>query len=147
MEPLEVAQAFVAGINAKDVDGLVALMTPKHRFVDSLGQIILGRQVVRKAWHGYFGMVPDYRLAAEYWLCEGPIVVMFGTAGGTYSPDGVRGSAREWTCPAACRVLVSGGLVEEWRVYADNEPIRQLMRGGAAPGAAAGSPPAVHGRR
>ena len=32
----DVAMAFVAKINAHDVDGLVALMTPDHLFVDAL---------------------------------------------------------------------------------------------------------------
>jgi hypothetical protein len=131
MEPLAVAQAFVDCINTQDVDGLALLMTQNHRFIDSLGQVVTGRETMRGGWRGYFGMVPDYRLVPELWLCEGPIVVMLGTAGGTYSPDGVRGSEREWSCPAACRALVSGQKVEEWRVSADNEPLRQLMRGSA----------------
>ena len=128
MTPLAVVQAFVNCISAQDVDGLAALMTENHRFIDSLGQTITGREAMRAGWRGYFGMVPDYGLAAESWLCEGPIVAMFGKAGGTYSPDGVRGAAREWSCPGAFRAVVRGELVEEWRVYADNEPIRQLMR-------------------
>jgi hypothetical protein len=129
MEPLAVAQAFVDRINAQDVDGLAALMTQDHRFIDSLGQVVTGRETLRGGWRGYFSMVQGYRLVPEQWLCDGPTVVMLGTAGGTYSPDGVTG--REWSCPAACRALVSGPLVEEWRVYADNEPLRQLMRGSA----------------
>jgi hypothetical protein len=34
----------------------------------------------------------------------------------------------EWKTPAAFRVLIEDGLVAEWRVYADNEPIREVMR-------------------
>ncbi|HEY0557073.1 MAG TPA: nuclear transport factor 2 family protein [Thermoanaerobaculia bacterium] len=131
MTPLDVAQAFVDRINAQDVDGLVALMAQDHRFIDSLGQVITGRETMRGGWRGYFGMVQGYRLVPELWLCDGPTVVMLGTAGGTYSPEGALGSGREWSCPAACRALVSGQMVEEWRVYADNEPLRQLMRGSA----------------
>jgi len=26
------------------------------------------------------------------------------------------------------RAVIEGGLVAEWRVYADNEPMRRLMR-------------------
>ena len=128
MTPLAVAQAFVNCINTHDVDGLVTLMTQNHRFIDSLGQVGQGRESMRAGWQGYFGIVPDYQLAAESWLCDGPVVVMLGKAGGTYSPDGIRSPAREWSCPAACCALVRGQLVEEWQFYADNEPIRQLMR-------------------
>ena len=128
MTPLAVAKAFVHYINAHDVDGLAGVMTEDHRFVDSLGQVVTGRESMRAGWLGYFGMVPDYQLAIESWLCEGQVVVALGKAGGTYSPDSVRGPSREWSCPAACCAVVRGTLVEEWRVYADNEPLRRLIR-------------------
>jgi SnoaL-like domain len=120
--PLAVAQAFVHCINTHDVDGLVTLMTEDHRFIDSLGQVVTGRESMRGGWRGYFSMVPDYQLAAESWLCEGPVVVMFGKAGGSYSPDGVRGSAREWSCPTACRALIRDQSVEEWQVCRQRAP-------------------------
>jgi hypothetical protein len=128
MSSLALVQKFVDRINAQDPDGLAALMTEDHRFIDSLGNTVTGRDNMHGGWRAYFGMVPDYALAPESWLGEGPVVVMFGTAGGSYSPDGVRGEARRWSCPGAFRAVVRGELVEEWRVYADNEPIRQLMR-------------------
>jgi len=127
--PLQVAQAFVERINASDVDGLAVLMTEDHRFVDSLGNVVAGREAMKKGWVGYFGMVPDYRLSIDEWLSEGPVVVMLGTANGTYVPDGARKPERRWSTPAAIRAAIDGDLVAEWRVYADNEPIRQLMRG------------------
>jgi hypothetical protein len=33
-----------------------------------------------------------------------------------------------WQTPAAIRALIEDGKVAEWRVYADNEPIRQRIR-------------------
>jgi len=33
-----------------------------------------------------------------------------------------------WETPAAWRVVVEDGLVAEWRVYSDNEPMRERMR-------------------
>jgi ketosteroid isomerase-like protein len=129
--PLRLVQAFVDRLNDGDVAGLVALMTEDHRFVDSLGNVVNGREAMRAGWVGYFGMVPDYRLDAEQWLCDGPVVVMLGTASGTYSPDGSLDPKRAWKTPVAARAAVRGELVAEWRVYADNEPIRQLMRDGS----------------
>lgn len=128
MIPLEVVRAFVGRINAHDVDGLASLMTADHRFIDSLGQVVRGREAVRAGWGQYFGMVRDYRLLADEWLCDGLVVVLLGTAEGNYSPDGALSPGRSWTTPAACRAVVRGDQVAEWRVYADNEPIRQLMR-------------------
>jgi hypothetical protein len=34
-----------------------------------------------------------------------------------------------WETPAAWRAVVVDGLVAEWRVYTDNEPMRERMRG------------------
>jgi hypothetical protein len=128
MSPLQVAQAFVERINARDVVGLAALMTEDHRFIDSLGNVVNGRETMRHGWIGYFAMVPEYHLAADRWLCDGSIVVMVGTASGDYCPDGAAESFGSWSTPAAFRAVVRGDLVAEWQVYADNEPIRQLMR-------------------
>ena len=133
MAPLQVAQAFVGRINHQDVDGLAALMTEDHRFIDALGMAVTGRENMKRGWQYYFAMVPDYRLAPDSWMSDGAIAVMFGTAGGSYSPDGVMTPERRWSCPAACRAVVRDGLIAEWLVYADNEPIRKLMQAHGAP--------------
>jgi ketosteroid isomerase-like protein len=126
-----VAKAFIERINAGDVAGLAALMTEDHRFVDSLGNAVTGREAMRQGWVGYFGMVPDYRLVMDDWFCEGSFVVMLGTASGTYSPDGSLKPDHHWTTPTAIRAIIRENQVAEWRVYADNEPIRELMRAGS----------------
>jgi ketosteroid isomerase-like protein len=126
--PLDVVKEFVDRINAGDAAGLSTLATEDHRFIDSLGNVVTGREKIQAGWTGYFGMVPDYRLAAEQWITDGDVVVMFGTASGTYCPDGSVRPERHWSTPVCCRAVVNGDKLVEWRVYADNEPIRQLMR-------------------
>jgi len=32
-----------------------------------------------------------------------------------------------WEVPASWLAVVQGGLLAEWRVYADNQPLRKLM--------------------
>jgi ketosteroid isomerase-like protein len=123
-----VARAFVRAINRQDVEGLAALMAPGHRFVDSLGAVVEGREAMLAGWAEYFRMVPDYSIAVEETLCDGAIVVMLGVAQGTYSPDGRLRAENRWETPGAFRAFVEDGLVAEWRVYADNEPIRGKMR-------------------
>ena len=123
-----VAQAFVRAINRQDVDGLVALMTPAYRFVDSLGNAVEGREKMRGGWAAYFGMVPDYSIAIEETFCDGSVIVMLAVAEGTYAPNGELRLENRWNTPEAIRVHVDDGLVTEWRVYADNEPIRAQMR-------------------
>jgi len=64
-----VARAFVAAINRQDVEGLAGLMTPGHRFVDSLGNAVEGREKMRAGWVGYFRMVPDFSVVVEEIYC------------------------------------------------------------------------------
>ena len=52
--PLAVAQAFVQAINHQDVDSIAALMTPDHKFIDSLGNVVRGREAMRAGWAAYF---------------------------------------------------------------------------------------------
>lgn len=120
---------FVWAINRRDVEGLARLMTPEHRFVDSMGTEVVGRDAMRAAWTAYFKMVPDYSISVDESLSKDDVVVMLGVAQGTYAPDGVSKEENRWETPAAFRALIEEGKVAEWQVYADNEPMRRLMRG------------------
>jgi hypothetical protein len=148
---VQVAREFVAAINRQDVDGLVQLMTEDHQFTDSLGNTARGRESMREGWKLYFQMVPDYQLQVEETYVNDSGVVMLGVAGGTYShafesvratgmptllPDGTSKVMNKWQTPAAVRAIIQDGLVAQWQIFADNEPIRKLMRGeeGANPG-------------
>ncbi len=123
-----VAQAFVRMINRQDVAALAELMSPDHRFTDSLGNVVAGREQMRGAWAAYFSMVPDYSLAIDEFYESGPAVVMLGAAQGTYSADGTLKDENRWNMPVALRAMVREGLISEWQVYADNEPLRERMR-------------------
>ena len=122
------AELFVAAINAHDVEQLLALMTPNHRFVDSLGHVLTGRDQMLEAWRGYFAMVPDYHITIERVFSDAQEVLLCGVAGGTFSADGSCRPENEWSAPVALRAQITDGLVAEWRVYADNEPLRERMR-------------------
>ncbi len=122
------AREFVHAINRQDIDALASLMTPDHTFIDSLGNTVAGRDRMRAGWTGYFGMVPDYSISIEESYGDGDVVVLLGVAQGTYkSKDGLSQENR-WHTPIAVRARVEDGLVAEWHVYADNEPLRALMR-------------------
>lgn len=127
MEPRETARAFVNAINAHDPAAIVALATSDHRFLDSLGNSIAA-DALRGAWEGYFRMVPDYRIEVREWVTDGELVVALGTASGTFTKDGTLHADNAWHTPAAWRAVIREGKVAEWQVYADNEPIRALMR-------------------
>lgn len=125
--PAKVAYIFADAINHQNLDKVSELMAEEHVFIDSLGMRIEGRAAMRQGWEGYFRMVPDYTITIQDTFVKGPTVVMLGTAQGTYSANGVLTPENRWATPAAWRALIHGSLVAEWQVYADNEPIRQIM--------------------
>jgi uncharacterized protein (TIGR02246 family) len=137
-----VAQAFVRAINRQDPDALANLMTEDHRFTDALANVVEGREKMRAAWAAYFRIVPDYTVAVEETYNDGPVVVMLAVVGGTYvhpsgkdlspgtpnyAPGGQLKPENRWKTPAALRAVIEDDKVSEWRVYADNDPIRRLM--------------------
>ncbi len=122
-----VAQAFVRAINRQDVDALAELMTAEHRFIDSLGNVAVGREKLRAGWAAYFRMVPDYTVAIEEAYSDGPVVVMLGMAEGTYTAGGKLMAENRWSTPTAFRAFIEDQKVAEWRVYCDNEPMRQRI--------------------
>ncbi len=121
------AHAFVKAINRQDPEEIASLMTDDHVFIDSLGDRVTGRAQMQRGWQGYFTMVPDYTITVEETFTDGSVVVMLGAAQGTYTSGGPLKPENHWQTPAAWRVVIRGGLVAEWRVYADNEPIRRIM--------------------
>ena len=131
-QPAELVLAFMERINQRDVNGLCALMTEDHVFVDALGARVHGRENMRKAWTGYLGMIPDYKVSHEEVLQHRNVVAVFGTARGTYAPEGRLKKENFWEIPAAWKAVVRNGHIAEWHVYADNQPVRKLM-GEAAP--------------
>src|SRR5262245_27703944 len=126
--PEETAAFFVEAINAHDPRRILEMMTPDGMFVDSLGEAF-GTDVLLDAWAGYFKMVPDYAIRVEETVSRGDLVVLLGTAEGTYTADGVLRTENRFRIHAAWRTEVQGGSVQTWRVYADNKPVYDLMHG------------------
>jgi ketosteroid isomerase-like protein len=126
---IDVALEFVDRINRRDVDHLCGLMTEDYRFVDSDGTVdARGRESQRKGWRGYYAMVPDYRIDIEETIESGDVVIFLGVASGTYTADGELHSENRWQTPAVWKAVVRNDRVAEWRVWADLEPIRAVMR-------------------
>lgn len=111
---------FVTAINRHDAGALTALMTNDHLFVDSLGHRVQGAAAMEAGWRGYFRMCPDYWIRTDDAIAEGDLVLAAGEAGGTI--DGVA-----WRTPAAWKAVVREGRIAEWRVFADNKPVYQIL--------------------
>jgi ketosteroid isomerase-like protein len=130
MTPPKVAEQFVTAINAHDVERLASLMTADHRFIDSLGAAVEGRDAMREGWKFYFDMV-DYRLDIHsvFMAEDGKAELMLaGVASGSYWSNGIKRPDSSWSTPVGLRAFVRDGQMAEWQVYADNEPIREQMR-------------------
>jgi len=120
MKPIEVFHQFVAAINSHDVTAVAALLAPDHVFVDSLGNRVSGAKSMEAGWRGYFAMCPDYWIRADNAIEESGIILAAGEAGGTM--DGV-----SWRTPAAWKAEIRGGQLAEWRVFADNKPVYEIL--------------------
>ncbi len=125
---------FVNEINRHDVPALVGLMAPDFRFVDSLGQELIGPDRMRAAWAAYFERFPDYQITIRHHLSQGQLVALFGTASGTLvAQEGGLPHRNHWTLPAAWRAVVRDGRVVDWQVYTDNTPVQKLLDEAGAP--------------
>lgn len=129
MSALDIALEFVDRINRRELDLLCELMTEDHRFVDSDGTVsATDREAMREAWRAYYAMIPDYRIDIEETIVSGNVIILLGIASGTCTADGELEPENRWQTPAAWKALVRDDRVAEWRVWADLEPIRAVMR-------------------
>jgi ketosteroid isomerase-like protein len=127
MSPTETVLQFMDRINERDVDKLAELMTEDHVFIDSLGNSVRSREKMRDGWRGYYAFCPDYWVSHEEIFANGNLVAVFGSAGGTVTANGKLPPENKWKISAAWLALVENGRVKEWRVYADNKPVYDIM--------------------
>jgi len=109
---------FIDAINDHNVDGICALMTDDHKFIDSQGNEVVGKEKMRAGWIGYFQLFPDYKVEATDFFHSHNTVAAFGFASGTFQ----RGKDRKenhWHLPASWRAVIKNGKIRLWQVYAD----------------------------
>lgn len=120
--PAATVREFIARVNAHDPRGIVALCTPDHVFIDSLGGRLSGLEHLEQGWIGYFSLFPDYVVEIEALASSDALVLLSGWASATHV-----GSGRAWRIPGAWRALVPGPLIAEWQVFADNKPVYEIL--------------------
>jgi ketosteroid isomerase-like protein len=126
--PIEIVLQFERLINSRSPEAICGLLTEDSALIDSLGNRMAGIESLRKAWAGYFKMVPDYAISHAEIFADGGTVAVFGSAQGTFAKDGHLNKEDFWKTPAAWRAVVREGKIALWQVFADNEPIRAIMR-------------------
>jgi ketosteroid isomerase-like protein len=120
-----IVRALVARINAHDVDGIVALCSADHRFIDGSGATLTGLERIREAWSEYLTLFPDYRIDVESLVADSELVLLAGSASGSVE---TREGTQRWRIPAAWRAEVRAAeLIDVWQVFADNTPVYDLL--------------------
>lgn len=116
--PLEIAQVFNEMINNRDLDGLTAMMTEDHTFIDSSEELHAGKELMVAGWKDFFERYPDYKNHFSYLEIREDQVFILGHSTCSYQPlDG----------PAIWTARVEGDQVAEWRVYLDTVENRRAL--------------------
>jgi ketosteroid isomerase-like protein len=113
----ETVLAFIDRINDHDAEGLGALMSDDHTFIDAHGNQISGREQMLTGWRGYFEWFPDYYIEITDVFQEGEAFALFGFAGGSFKGK----QSESWRLPAAWKASVKDGRVALWQVFADTK--------------------------
>ncbi len=127
-EVLKTVISFIENINDHDIDGICELISEDHVFIDSMGVIVEGKKEMRNAWKVYFKWFPDYEITVLNTLLTNDSVGLFGVATGTFNTEDP-GEIDTFEIPAAWRAKVKDNLITEWQVFADNEIVRDIIKG------------------
>jgi uncharacterized protein (TIGR02246 family) len=124
-----IVEAMVAALNTGRAEKVAQCMHPEGVFVGPLGDRTEGRAAMTERWRDYFRLVRDYRIEIETLMIEGQDALLCGTARGTVHRGGMAVAGGDWQAPAAWRATSDGSRLTLWQVYADNQPLRRLLRG------------------
>jgi len=116
----EILRQWLAAINDHDAIALAALMAADFVFVDSLGNRVDGAKSMEAGWRGYFALCPDYWIRQHQVMSAGDTMLIAGEAGGTIDRE-------SWRIPAAWKAVIRDDRVAEWRVFADNKPVYEIL--------------------
>jgi len=105
---MNTALKFNEKINQRDVEGLAALMTDDHSFIDSDGTVTQGKEIMKPGWGDFFSKFPDYKNIFNCVTVQDGIAVMVGYSTCSYKP---LNGPNIWTAK------VIGKQIAEWRVY------------------------------
>jgi dipeptidase E len=124
----EIVKEYIKNINEHNLDNMINLMSADHVFIDSMGINTKGKETMRAAWDTFLTFFPDYHIKAREIICKNGMVAVFGTASGTLAANGEVHAENRFEIPASWTAVIKDGKVAKWRVYADNEPVRKLIK-------------------
>ena len=92
-------------------------MTGDHRFIDSHGNEVVGKEKMTAGWRGYFEWFPVYAIEVNEIFERGETFAMFGFAGGSFKGK----PESSWRLPAAWKAIVKDSRVALPEVFADTK--------------------------
>ena len=105
-------------INARDLKGLISLMTDDHTFIDSANDVHEGKEMMTQGWQDFFESYPDYKNIFQKVYVKNGAVIMLGYSLCSYDP--LEGPAI-WSATLRDRKLC------EWRVFLDTPENRDNL--------------------
>jgi len=112
---------FVNAINEHDIDKIDSLLNDDHKFVDAHGNEVLGKELMKKGWKGYFQWFPDYKIEIIDVFVLNNTLAVFGFASGTFKNKKTKSNENFWRLPASWKVVISDKKISHWQVYADTK--------------------------
>lgn len=113
---LDTAFRFVECINRRDLDGLTALISGDHVFIDLGGEEHRGKNSMIEGWRSYFTQFPEYmiHLAEAFILNETVVLVGRTTGSHTGQPR-----AEEFRGTVIWVAETHQGQVQTWQILDD----------------------------
>lgn len=125
---LNLVHDFIESINRADIESMSNLMTTDTLFIDSQGNEMMGKELLKEAWKGYFGLFPDYQIEITDTLQKDNLILMTGSASGTCQPTPQSAdNSNHWRIPAAWKAVVLEDKIKLWQVFADNSVVLEIL--------------------
>ena len=119
---------YIDAINKADIDGMLNIMTDDHILIDSQNNKMTGKDNLREAWIGYFGLFPDYKIEVNEILEKDALICILGHASGTYKNMKNKDNSNYWRIPIALTAIIKDNHIRQWQIYADNLIVMDIIR-------------------
>jgi ketosteroid isomerase-like protein len=118
---------YIDAINKADVDRILNIMTDDHVLIDSHDNKMTGKDNLRQAWTGYFGLFPDYKIEVNEIIEKDSLFCIFGYASGTYKNLKNKDNSNYWKNPIALTAIIKDSHIKQWQIYTDNIIVMDII--------------------
>ena len=116
-DPKLTALLYNECINARDLKGVINLMSENHQFIDIKNRVE-NREQMKTSWKEFFSEFPDYQNIFHTVISRDNFVILLGHSECSYEPlDG----------PAIWTAKIENDLIAEWRIFDDSKENREML--------------------